>query len=98
VDVQLAESGSTSRAIDNLLHAFGRYRPAALGTEDIFARVRAFALEATQGANLDPAQAMIAAQAVLEADDVEEAMLEVELRPAEPGGLADALSVGERHE
>ena len=83
---------------DPVKHELDRARaesPASLRSKDEFWRHRTFLPQSPQGSDFHPAQAMIARQGALEASDMENPLLEIELLPAGLQALRNAQSVRE---
>ena len=99
VNVQMFKAGALGCAVEHELHGARAKRGAALGGEDVVTRrVAVLAPHPPQGADLNPAESVVAVQAVLQSAEMQHALVEVEVIPAEPERLAEPQAMRKKHE
>jgi hypothetical protein len=99
VNVQMFEVGARGGAVKHKLYGAGTEGGAALGGKHIIAgRMEILPPETAQGANLNPAQPMVAIEPILEPTEVQHALVEVEMVPSEPERLDEPEAMRKEHE
>jgi hypothetical protein len=98
MQIEMAEPGPRGGPVEQELHTTRRERTPSFRGEDQSAGAGQFASEPPQRADLNPAQPVIPGQPVLQPLDVQDAVVEIEMRPAQAYRFRDAQPVREHRQ